>query len=45
MIEAIHRLRGVVDGFYLAYPSNVGPPCAYCTPQNLATVLAALRSS
>lgn len=45
MIEAIGRLRGVVDGFYLAYPQNVGPSCAYCKPQNLATVLAAIRST
>lgn len=44
MIDVIRRLRGVVDGFYIAYPSNQGR-CQYCTPQNLAQVLAAIRSS
>jgi hypothetical protein len=42
MIEVIQRLRGTVNGFYIAYPSAVGR-CDYCTPQNLAQVLAALR--
>jgi hypothetical protein len=44
MILAIHRLRGIVDGFYVAYPSNVGPPCRYCSPGNLDQVLRAIRS-
>jgi hypothetical protein len=44
MIAAIIRLRGVVDGFYIAYPSNIGPPCRYCSPNNLDTVLTALRT-
>jgi hypothetical protein len=43
MIAAIERLRRVVDGFYIAYPSNVGPPCAYCSPMSLEQVLAAIR--
>jgi hypothetical protein len=42
MIEAMHRLRGVVDGFYIAYPAERGS-CSYCSPQNLSEVLAALR--
>lgn len=42
MIAAMHQVRGRVDGFYIAYPSNVGPPCAYCSPQNLDKVLDAL---
>ena len=43
MLAAIDRLRGSVDGFYIAYPSNVGPSCTYCSPQNLAQVLKGLR--
>lgn len=41
IISAINQLRGVVDGFYIAYPAKGA--CAYCTPQNLGQVLAALR--
>jgi hypothetical protein len=45
MISIIGRLRGAVDGFYLAYPRNVGGvPCQYCTPENLRAVLAAMKS-
>jgi hypothetical protein len=44
MIVAIDQLCRVVDGFYLAYPSIVGPPCAYCSPTNLEQVLAAIRT-
>lgn len=44
MIAAIRRLQGIVDGFYIAYPSNVGPPCAYCSPRNLEEVLSAIRA-
>jgi hypothetical protein len=44
MIEAIRRLGGTVDGFYLAYPCNVGPVCKYCAPANLGAVLAAIRA-
>ena len=43
MITAMRALRSVVAGFYIAYPSNVGPHCAYCSPANLDTVLAAVR--
>ena len=43
MLAAVARLRGVVDGFYIAYPSNVGTACTYCSPQNLERVLAGLR--
>ncbi|MDE2571452.1 MAG: hypothetical protein KGM44_02885 [bacterium] len=45
MVAAIRRLRGVVDGFYIAYPSNVGPRCAYCSPHNLEEVLEAIRAT
>ncbi len=44
MVQAIAKLRGVVDGFYLAYPESVGPRCTYCTAQNLAEVLKNVRS-
>lgn len=44
MIEAMRLLRGVVAGFYVAYPANVGPPCRYCSPSNLDAVLAAVRA-
>ena len=40
MIEAMHRLNGVVDGFYLAYPEQSA--CKYCSPENLQKVLSAL---
>jgi hypothetical protein len=42
MIAASYRLAGIVDGFYIAYPRNIGPICNYCSPDNLAQVLAAL---
>jgi hypothetical protein len=42
MIAASHRLAGIVDGFYIAYPRNIGPICNYCSPDNLAQVLDAL---
>ena len=45
MVRAIRRLRGTVDGFYVAYPSNVGPVCRYCSPENLGTVLSAIRGA
>ncbi|HLY56691.1 MAG TPA: hypothetical protein VKS60_14095 [Stellaceae bacterium] len=45
MVRAIRRLRGIVDGFYVAYPSNVGPVCRYCSPENLGTVLNAIRGA
>lgn len=44
MVEAIRRLRAVVDGFYLAYPANIGPVCRYCSPANLGVVLRAIRT-
>jgi hypothetical protein len=44
MIAAMRGLRGVVTGFYIAYPSNVGPHCAHCSPANLDAVLAAVRT-
>jgi hypothetical protein len=44
MIAAMRALRGVVAGFYIAYPSNVGPRCNYCSPANLDAVLAAVRA-
>ena len=44
MIAVINQLRGVVDGFYLAYPSNVGGvPCEYCSADNLGQVLSAIK--
>ena len=42
MIAAMRALRGVVAGYYIAYPSNVGPRCRYCSPANLDAVLAAV---
>ncbi len=42
MIAASARLAGIVDGFYIAYPGNVGPICNYCSPDNLAQVLSSL---
>ena len=42
MIAASHRLAGIVDGFYIAYPRNIGPMCNYCSPDNLARMLAVL---
>ena len=42
MIAASARLAGIVDGFYVAYPRNVGRNCKYCSPDNLAQVLSAL---
>jgi hypothetical protein len=44
MIAAIQQLRDTIDGFYVAYPSNVGVPCRYCSPANLEQVLRAIRS-
>ena len=44
MIAAMRALRGVVAGYYIAYPSNVGPRCNYCSPSNLDAVLAAVRA-
>jgi len=44
MIDAIRQLRGTVDGFYLAYPRNVGGRCDYCSSQNLQAVLKDIRS-
>jgi hypothetical protein len=43
-IAVINRLKGVVDGFYIAYPVGQNLNCQYCTPQNLAQVLAAIKS-
>ncbi len=45
MVEAIGRLRGTVDGFYIAYPSNGSLPCTYCSPSNLAIVLRKIRGA
>lgn len=42
MIAAAARLAGVVDGFYIAYPRNIGPGCTFCSPENLARVFRAL---
>lgn len=44
MIAVIKQLSGIVDGFYIAYPSNVGSPCVYCSPANLDQVLQAIRA-
>jgi len=44
MATAIQALRGVVDGFYIAYPINVGPACKYCSPDNLEKVMTDIRS-
>ena len=44
MIAAMQSLRGVVDGFYIAYPIGNNTPCSYCSASNLAAVLKALRS-
>ena len=43
MIAAIKQLSGIADGFYIAYPSNVGPACSYCSPANLDKVREAIR--
>ena len=43
MLAAIERLRGIADGFYIAYPRDVGQACSYCSPRNLDRVLAAIR--
>jgi hypothetical protein len=40
MIEVIHALEGVADGYYLAYPDK---NCDYCSPENLEKVLAGVR--
>jgi hypothetical protein len=46
MIEAIRALGDTVDGFYLAYPATaLGTKCAYCSPENLAKVLSAVRGA
>jgi hypothetical protein len=42
MIAAIKQLSGIVDGFYIAYPRNVGPACSYCSSANLDQVLVLL---
>jgi hypothetical protein len=44
MVNAVDALRGVVDGFYVAYPRNIGPTCQYCSPDNLGVVLRSIRS-
>jgi hypothetical protein len=44
MIAAITRLRDIVNGFYIAYPSYVGQTCTYCSAGNLEQVLGAIRS-
>jgi hypothetical protein len=41
---AIEQLKGVVDGYYIAYPSSTDSRCAYCSPANLEIVLHAIRS-
>ena len=41
IVSVIKQVRGVVDGFYIAYPGRGG--CPYCTPQNLAEVLGAIH--
>ncbi len=43
MREAVQLLHSVVDGFYIAYPINVGPGCRYCSPANLQQILQAIR--
>jgi hypothetical protein len=43
MIAAIKQLSGIVDGFYIAYPRNVGPACSYCSSANLDQVLEAIH--
>lgn len=43
MIAAMKQLSGIVDGFYIAYPRNVGPACSYCSPANLDQVLQAIH--
>ena len=43
MIAAMKQLSGIVDGFYVAYPRNVGPACSYCSPANLDQVLQAIH--
>ena len=42
IIQAIDRVRNVVDGIYIAYP-NEGNKCEYCNPRDLETVLARYR--
>jgi hypothetical protein len=44
MVKAIAALHGTVDGFYLAYPRNIGPVCQYCSPDNLELVLRAVHA-
>lgn len=43
MIPAIRQLSGIADGFYIAYPRNVGTACSYCSPANLDQVLQAIH--
>jgi hypothetical protein len=45
MIEAIHAMSTVVDGFLLSYPLNPNERHPYSTAQNLAAVLSAFRST
>lgn len=44
MAAAIRQLLGIVEGFYIAYPSNVGQQCIYCSSENLEQVLRVVRS-
>jgi hypothetical protein len=41
IVAAMRRVAAVVDGFYVVYPAHSTKPCRYCSPENLAAVLAA----
>lgn len=42
IIQAIDRVKNVVDGIYIAYPSE-GGQCLYCNPRDLEKVLSHYR--
>jgi hypothetical protein len=41
IVDAMRRAAAVVDGFYVVYPAASVKACKFCSPDNLATVLAA----
>lgn len=43
MIDAVHQLSSIVDGFLLSYPLNPELEHKYCSPQNLTALLSAVR--
>jgi hypothetical protein len=43
MVEAVHELSGIVDGFLLSYPLNPAMEHKYCDAGNLSAFLSTLR--